>query len=83
MEKALTPPEIAEVLSLPLKQVYKLAEKGLIPVAKVGRQWRALPSQLELFLKGQWEPKAPKRRPGRQVKEYPQEFNPETDGRLQ
>lgn len=82
LEKALLPAEIADLLNLPLAQFYKLAARGKLPLFKVGNQWRAKPSALDLFMRGEWKPVV-KRRPGRQLKVYPAEFNPATDIRFQ
>jgi len=40
MEEILTPNEVAELLKLHLKTVYKLAERGDIPGKRIGRSWR-------------------------------------------
>ena len=36
----MTPAEVAELLRLHIKTVYKLAEKGEIPGQRIGRSWR-------------------------------------------
>jgi excisionase family DNA binding protein len=36
----MTPSEVAELLKIHLKTVYKLAEKGVIPGNRIGRSWR-------------------------------------------
>ncbi len=40
MEEILTPSEVAALLKIHLKTVYKLAEKGVIPGNRIGRSWR-------------------------------------------
>ncbi len=40
MEEIMTPSEVAELLKIHLKTVYKLAEKGVIPGNRIGRSWR-------------------------------------------
>ena len=40
MEEIITPAEVAVLLKMHLKTVYKLAEKGVIPGRRVGRSWR-------------------------------------------
>lgn len=40
MEEIMTPSEVAEMLKIHLKTVYKLAEKGVIPGNRIGRSWR-------------------------------------------
>ena len=36
----MTPSEVAALLKIHLKTVYKLAEKGVIPGNRIGRSWR-------------------------------------------
>lgn len=36
----MTPSEVAALLKIHLKTVYKLAEKGAIPGNRIGRSWR-------------------------------------------
>ncbi|HET8564005.1 MAG TPA: helix-turn-helix domain-containing protein [Candidatus Binatia bacterium] len=40
MEEIMTPSEVAALLKIHLKTVYKLAEKGAIPGNRIGRSWR-------------------------------------------
>ena len=40
MEEIITPADVAVLLKMHLKTVYKLAEKGVIPGRRVGRSWR-------------------------------------------
>ena len=40
MEEIMTPSEVATLLKIHLKTVYKLAEKGVIPGSRIGRSWR-------------------------------------------
>jgi excisionase family DNA binding protein len=40
MEEIMTPSEVAALLKIHLKTVYKLAEKGVIPGNRIGRSWR-------------------------------------------
>jgi excisionase family DNA binding protein len=40
MEEIMTPSEVAAMLKIHLKTVYKLAEKGVIPGNRIGRSWR-------------------------------------------
>lgn len=40
MEEIVTPADVAALLKMHLKTVYKLAEKGVIPGKRVGRSWR-------------------------------------------
>lgn len=40
MEQIITPSEVAELLKIHLKTVYKLAERGVIPGNRIGRSWR-------------------------------------------
>ncbi len=40
MEEIMTPSEVAALLKIHLKTVYKLAEKGIIPGNRIGRSLR-------------------------------------------
>ena len=40
MEEIMTPSEVAALLKIHLKTVYKLDEKGVIPGSRIGRSWR-------------------------------------------
>ncbi len=40
MEEIITPIEVASLLRIHVKTVYRLAEEGLIPGKKIGRSWR-------------------------------------------
>ena len=40
MEEIMTPSEVASLLKVHLKTVYKLAERGVIPGNRIGRSWR-------------------------------------------
>ncbi len=40
MDEIMTPSEVAALLKIHLKTVYKLAEKGVIPGNRIGRSWR-------------------------------------------
>jgi excisionase family DNA binding protein len=40
MEEIMTPSEVAALLKIHLKTVYKLAERGVIPGNRIGRSWR-------------------------------------------
>ncbi len=40
MQEIMTPSEVAALLKIHLKTVYKLAEKGVIPGNRIGRSWR-------------------------------------------
>jgi len=40
MQEIMTPSEVAAMLKIHLKTVYKLAEKGVIPGNRIGRSWR-------------------------------------------
>lgn len=50
MEEIITPNEVAALLRIHVKTVYRLAEGGQIPGKKIGRSWRFLKSSvLELI----------------------------------
>ena len=56
MEEIMTPSEVAGLLKIHLKTVYKLAEKGVIPGNRIGRSWRFSRSDvLELVSSRQME----------------------------
>jgi excisionase family DNA binding protein len=40
MGEIMTPSEVAALLKIHLKTVYKLAERGVIPGNRIGRSWR-------------------------------------------
>ena len=40
MEEIMTPCEVAALLKIHLRTVYKLAERGVIPRSRIGRSWR-------------------------------------------
>jgi len=40
LEEIITPAEVASLLRIHVKTVYRLAEDGLIPGKKIGRSWR-------------------------------------------
>ncbi len=40
MEEIITPIEVASLLRIHVKTVYRLAEEGVIPGKKIGRSWR-------------------------------------------
>lgn len=55
-EMIMTPSEVAGLLKIHLKTVYKLAEKGVIPGNRIGRSWRFSRSDvLELVSSRQME----------------------------
>ncbi len=40
LEEIITPIEVASLLRIHVKTVYRLAEQGLIPGKRIGRSWR-------------------------------------------
>lgn len=40
MDEIMTPSEVAALLKIHVKTVYKLAEKGVLPGNRIGRSWR-------------------------------------------
>lgn len=40
METILTPAQVASLLQIHVKTVYRLADEGIIPGTKIGRSWR-------------------------------------------
>ncbi len=54
MEKIITPSQVAAVLLVNVKTVYRLAKKGAIPDNKIGRCWRFIKKDvLDLMSNGQ------------------------------
>lgn len=51
-ERLLTVAEIAECLSLSKKSIYRLIDKGKLPVSRCGRSIRIQPKDLENFING-------------------------------
>ena len=48
--KYLTVEEVAKILRVNKRTVYRLAEKGKIPAIKFGKSWRINFEKLEIFL---------------------------------
>ena len=46
MEEILTPAEVAKILKIHVKTVYKLARDGTLAGNRIGRSWRFSKSQL-------------------------------------
>ncbi|HEY7542994.1 MAG TPA: helix-turn-helix domain-containing protein [Methylomirabilota bacterium] len=40
MQEIITPSQVADLLQVHVKTVYRLAERGVIPGNKIGRRWR-------------------------------------------
>jgi excisionase family DNA binding protein len=40
VDEIMTPSEVASLLKIHVKTVYKLVEKGLLPGNRIGRSWR-------------------------------------------
>lgn len=70
MEKALTIKEAADLLRVTTTHLYRLTGENKVPHFRLGSAIRFLPSQLEKFMRGEWTPKAPMRKRGRQVRDY-------------
>ncbi len=70
MEKALNIKTAADILGITPTHLYRLTGENKVPFFRVGSAIRFLPSQLEKFMLGEWQPAAPKRRRGGQVKDY-------------
>lgn len=80
METAITVREAAKVLNCTETNLYRLISANKVPFFRLGGAVRFLPSQLQKFMLGEWTPKAPKRRPGRQLKVY--SINPDNGALL-
>jgi excisionase family DNA binding protein len=50
MNEFLTPEDVAGLLRLHLKTVYKLAKKGELPGSRIGRSWRFRRSDVEALV---------------------------------
>jgi excisionase family DNA binding protein len=46
----MTPIEVAEMLKIHLKTVYKLIDQGKLPANRIGRSWRFLRADVENLL---------------------------------
>ena len=44
--------EVSAFLKIPVSTIYYLAQKGKIKVAKFGRHWRFLESEIVVYLRG-------------------------------
>ncbi len=54
MEEILTTSEVAVLLRVNVRTIYRLAEKGAIPGNKIGRSWRFIKKEvLDLLANGQ------------------------------
>ena len=49
--QVLTLMEVAALLRVPKSTVYKLAQNGMVPAFKVGKHWRFLLRDIELWLR--------------------------------
>ena len=49
-DETLTVAEVAEILKLGPRTIYKLAKKRIIPARRVGKEWRILRSELIKYL---------------------------------
>jgi len=56
-EKATDVAGAATILGVRRRAVYRLAQDGRIPAAKIAGKWRFLPSALAAYLSGDWTPK--------------------------
>jgi excisionase family DNA binding protein len=45
-DEIMTPADVAELLKLHIKTVYKLSEKGELPGTRIGRSWRFMRSDI-------------------------------------
>ena len=61
-DEILTPVQVAQLLKLHLKTVYKLAESGTIPGNRVGRNWRFQRSRILEYLRAPHVPREKKRK---------------------
>ena len=53
MERYLTVPQVAELLQLSEKTVYRLAQRGKLPAFKVGGSWRFRRLDIDAWAAGQ------------------------------
>jgi len=56
MKEIMTPREAAEYLSLNVRTIYRLANKGKLPGHKVGRSWRFKKDVLDNWLSARETP---------------------------
>jgi excisionase family DNA binding protein len=54
-EHLLTVPEVAERCRLSVRQMWRHIEENRLRVVRIGRSVRIRPSDLERFLRGEWE----------------------------
>ena len=50
MEKLLTLPQLANYLQVSKEKLYRMAQKGQIPVSKVGGSWRFKRNRIDKWL---------------------------------
>ena len=70
VEKDLNIKTAVDILGITPTHLYRLCAEGKVPYCKIGSAIRFLPSQLEKFMLGEWTPRALRRGPGRQIKDY-------------
>ncbi len=63
MDEMMIAPEVAQLLRLHIKTVYKFAETGVIPATRIGRSWRFNRSDILEFMAGKSR-KSPPLSPG-------------------
>ena len=64
-DKLLNIDEVAGYLRLNRYTVYRMAERGELPGAKIARRWRFRESEIAAWLNEKKRAKRPARRPGR------------------
>lgn len=55
LARFLTPADAAELLNVPLDEVFELIGSGELPAIRVGRSWRVERAQLESFITDKYE----------------------------
>ena len=60
MDELLTLPQVAKILGLAERTIYKWSQQGKIPAFKIGKSWRYRAVELDLWLETQRSDKADK-----------------------
>lgn len=54
MREVITPTEVAGLLQIHVKTVYRLARRGVLPGRQIGRRWRFSRTEILALLSTQW-----------------------------
>jgi len=55
MHEVITPAEVAALLKIHVKTVYRLAHQGVLPGRQIGRRWRFSRSEILALVSSRWQ----------------------------